>query len=447
MMKQEPVDYRNPLGISKREWTKVLGVNLALLLIVYTVALITTLSGNDFFLLKFTNPYLQQVETTLRGWGIFALVQIAFETLEATIIAMFVAKGKIKFWIPFALYGVYVLTNVLFTQTLGYLPPVAQFVNTAVFLVLIAVFYNSKSKRELGMGFVRLAIGVALSLGLNAIINALRTRALDLWNLEIPNSAIFALNMEYDIALVLSFLFISLLLELRQKGEQACPTTPPAGGSSPTLTNSLPKNSPSAKNPSNLSPKIKKHLKIMRAKVFAIQTVAFIVIAFFPWLVGRPVEFAIVYASFCLTRLTLGFSRSLHFKSELVCVTAGAITFWLLTLLTPSVEACLIMSMVYGAATALGFRLYWELHDLILYRRASKMDRYAMFYTAFKGDISRRHIFGVMMAKGYGRDEIEMVQLYMERMKVEAIAIEKNYSKRSIETRLTDIATDLYERR
>lgn len=40
MMKREPIDYNSPLGISKREWTRVLGVNLALLLAVYAVAFI-----------------------------------------------------------------------------------------------------------------------------------------------------------------------------------------------------------------------------------------------------------------------------------------------------------------------------------------------------------------------------------------------------------------------
>lgn len=38
-----PIDYDTRLGISKREWTKVLGANLALLLTAYVVALVCTL--------------------------------------------------------------------------------------------------------------------------------------------------------------------------------------------------------------------------------------------------------------------------------------------------------------------------------------------------------------------------------------------------------------------
>ena len=143
----------------------------------------------------------------------------------------------------------------------------------------------------------------------------------------------------------------------------------------------------------------------------------------------------------------MGFNRSLHFKSELACVTIGAATFWLLTFLTPSIEACIIMALVYGSACAIAFRLYWELHDFLLYHKAAKLDRYAMLYTAFKGNVTAKHIYGVMKAKGYSQDEIDIVILYMDHVKVEAIAIEKNYSKRVIESRLTTIANDLYNLR
>lgn len=211
--------------------------------------------------------------------------------------------------------------------------------------------------------------------------------------------------------------------------------------------NSLPKNSPKKTKISNLSPQAKKRLLKLKIKVATIQTTALIVTSLLPWFVGRPVEFSLVFASFCLTRFVLGFSHSLHFKSELVCITAGALLFWLLTFLTPSIEVCVIMAIIYGAVVALGFRLYWELHDLLLYHKAAKLDRYTMFYTVFKGNTTPKHIYGVMKAKDYLKDDIEIVQLYMDRVKVDAIAIEKNYSKRVIESRLTGIANDLYARR
>lgn len=446
MKHNDPIDYDGFLGISKKEWTRVLGVNLALVVTLYVVAAICTMCGSDFFLLKFHSESLQRIEDSLRGWGIYALVQFLFATMEATFIAIFVVRGKIKFWLPITLYASYVASNLICWGISGTYPGWVQWAITFLFLGSVMAAYHHAGKRDFLFALLRLAVGMAISFALNGAIVLLRTKTAELWHNQLSNSFLFALNFEYLIALVLSLLFVSLALPLGQmKGDEPCPTDTDAGGSSPTTKKWSPKNSPKKTTLNSLSPKAKKRLRMLKIKVFAIQTIALLVIALLPWLVGRPVEFSIVYASFCLTRLTLGFSHSVHFKSELVCVTAGAVVFWLLTLLTPSIEACLIMSFVYGAATAILFRLYWELHDLILYRRAAKLDRYAMLYAAFKGNIEPKHIKAIMRVKGYEDDEIDMTQSYMAKEKVEAIAIDHNYSKRVIESKLTDIAVGLYQ--
>ena len=442
------VDYDEPLGISKWEWIKVLGGNLALVLLVYTIAMICTLNGNDYFMLNFHSEGLQRIEDTLRGCGLFALVQFLFVAVEGMIISSFTLQRLPKWWFSLAFYLPVVLADLICWGLVGYFPGVVQFlVILATHVTILLVMKLKEGKREVLFSFLRLAIAMVVSLALSEMISILRTKIWELFQHSWSNSATFALNFEYDIALVLALLFLSLVLPLgKKKGVEPCLTEPLAGGSSPTMKNLSPKNSPIAKTDEySPSPRIKKRLRLLKAKVIAIQTVALIVIALLPWVVGRPVEFSLVYASFCLTRVMLGFSRSLHFKSELMCVTIGAVVFWLLTYLTPSVEACLIMSFAYGAGVAIGFRLYWELHDLILYRRACKLDRYAMLYTAFKGNVSKKHIKGVMLMRGYDKQDIDLVFLYMERMKVDGIAVEMNYSKRTIETRLTNIATCLYE--
>ena len=451
-MKREPIDYNSPLGISKREWTRVLGVNLALLLAVYAVALICTLCGSDLFLLNFESQSLTNIETTLRGWGIFPLVQFLFYAIEATIICSFYLGKPAKWWIPLTFYAETVLADLACWAIFGSFPGVIQFaVATITHIILILVFFR-KDRKAMGFAFIRFGIATAVSLALNGAIAFMRLKMAELWSHDLPNTALFALNFEYDIALVLSFLFLWLVLPFNHKkgDEKPCLTDPVAGGSSPMSMKSSPTKSRTntpKKTTSELSPETKKRVRLAKAKVITIQSVAFLVIAFLPWVVGKPVEFSLVYASFCLTRLCLGFSRSLHFKSELVCVTAGAFTFWLLTFLTPSVEACVIMALVYGGATALAFRLYWELHDLLLYRKAAKFDRYAMLYTAFKGNITPKHIYGVMKMKGYAEEDISMVISYMEREKVEAIANKAHYSKRVVEFRLSDIAEFLYAHR
>ena len=444
-MRKDPIDYGSPLGISKREWTRVLGANLALLLCVYAVALICTLCGSDLFLLNFNSDDLQRVDETLRCWGVYPIPSILFNCIETFIISTYTCKKFPRWYFVLGLFAVAMATNVLFTQFTGGYPSFVPLLLNVLF-VFIMVFLNFKTDKWWHF-IIRFAIAAACSFGLNVLISLFRIKAAVIWNIEPTSSAFYALNIEYDLALCILLCFLSIVVKLHVKGgSEQCQTSHGVGGSSLSSTNSLPKSSKIAK--TNLPPKYRKRLRWLKAKVIAVQTIALIVIAALPWFTGRPVEFALVYASFCMTRLMLGFGRSLHFKSELACVTIGALCFWALTFLTPSVEVLIILSLCYGAGLALGFRLWWELHDLMMYGKAAKTDRYAMLYVVFKGDCDPRHINGVMRAKGYtDKGEIRMVQMYMQKDKVEYIAECLAFAKITIEKKLTDIAADLYSRR
>lgn len=447
-MKRVDVDYGNPLGIGRKEWAKVLGANLAILLVAYAAAVITTLCGSDFFVMRFEDAGLQGMESTLRSWGVYPLVQIAFSTIEFAILSCYLSASKPKWWYTLSHYAALVAVSVLFEQLNFYLSWI-PFAITAVFLILSPLALREKPREKWYVYLYRFAIASAISFIMNLSISAFRTRIVDLWQIGLSASLTFALNIEYDIALCLSLGLVSLLRSIH-KERKPCTTCQVAGGSSPTLTNSSPKNSPKQKkNPNNetLSDSAKKRLRLIRLKVFAIQSVALIVVAAFPVFIGREIEFALAFASFCLTRLMLGFKKSLHFKSELLCVSAGGLLFWAVCLLAPSAEASIAISVAYGSALAIGFRLYWELHDLILFRRAAKYDRYAMLYCAFKGDISPSHITGIMMMHGYPREDIRIVIRYMAHAKVESIAYDLNYAKITIEKRLTKIAEELYNSR
>lgn len=444
-MNNQPIDYDSPLGISKREWVKVLGANLALLLVVYAIALVCTFCGSNLFLLNFYSEGLQRIEDTLRGWGVYPILAILFNCLETFVIATYVCKRMPRWYFMLGFVAVAMGANALFTQLMGSYPSFVPLLLNVCFVLLMA---GLQAKRDVWWQLlIRFVVSVTLSLALNALISAFRTKAAVLWNVEPSSSVFYALNVEYLLALSILLCFLTLIVKWGRKGgAKECPTNPGAGGSSPNSTNSLPRNSKIAK--TNLPPAYLKRLRWLKAKVIAIQTVALIVIAALPWCAGRPVEFALVYASFCLTRFMLGFNRSLHFKSELACVTIGALCFWALTFLTPSAEASIILSLCYGGGLALGFRLYWELHDLMMYHKAAKTDRYAMFYTVFRGNVSPKHVNGVMRAKGYAdKVDITMVSMYMQRDKVEYIAEVTNYVKITVEKRLTEIASDLYAKR
>lgn len=442
-MKHEPIDYNNPLGISKREWTRVLGVNLALLLLVYGIATILTLCGNDFFMLKVENAYLQNMENILRGWGIYPLVQLGLATIEETIILWFVLLKKPRWWWPVSYYAIRLANNLIF-MAVG----VTMVPGWSVFLiniVFVGVFIASKGKNCL-KPLIRFGISMSLSLGLNGLITLFRTKITELGHVY-TNIQVFYLSIEYDLALLLALGLLAIVIPWnKKKGDQPCPTIGVVGGSSQTLTKKSPKNLPTKNN--GLTDRQLRKIRMLKMRMVVIQTIALIFIALFPLLIGKIAEFVLMYVSFCLTRLILGFSRSLHFKSELSCVTIGALTFWGLTFLSPNVEVSIILSLVYGCALALGFRLYWELHDLIMYNRMAKTDRFAMFYVVFRGNLSERHVRGVMRAKGYVEvEDIKMVQMYVQRDKVDYIAENLGFAKITIEKRLTEIATDLYAKR
>ena len=440
-MNKEPVDYNNPLGISKKEWTRVLGVNLALLLIVYTIALICTLCGSDFFLLTTQNDSLQRMEDLMRSWNVYPLVQIGFATIEEAIILCFITLKKPKWWWIASYFGLRVINNVIWFNATGSVPAWSSTIINFGFAFAFVVSY----KKKMLLPFVRFLIAVVVTLALNGLITLFRTKIGELYHIY-TNIQFFYLSLEYDTALCLVLGLLALVIPWHgRKGVPAWETTSVAGGSSPTL-----KTKPRTNLPTNneLTDAQKRKIRKLKARVFVVQSLALVFVFSFPIFVGKPVEFSLAYVSFCLTRLVLGFNRSLHFKSELACIVTATFVFWIITLLVPNVETSIIVSLAYGLGTALGFRLYWELHDLMMYKRASKTDRYAMLYVVFKGNLDDRHIKGVMRLKGYTDDEeITMVQMYMHKDKIEYIAEKMSYAKITIEKWLTDIATDLYAKR
>lgn len=442
-MKREPIDYSNPLGISKREWVKVLGVNLGLLLITYVVALVFTLCGSDAFLIGTENPAISDLASRLNSWGVYPLITIAFATIEETLMVWFIILKRPKWWMPASYFAARVLNNFIFLWAGANAVPTWSFLTINVLFCL--GFALSHGKR-CGKPLIRMAITIVLSFALNELIALFRSKAIEINHYYVETAFIY-LSIEYDLAFGLSLGFLAMVIPWEKGGAETCYPTADAGGSSPNSTNSSPKSSKTART-DGLPLRYKKRLFWLKARVMAIQTIAIIVIAALPCFTGKPVEFALVYASFCMTRMTLGFNRSLHFKSEASCVIVGALTFWALTYLTPNVEASIVFSLAYGAGLALGFRLYWELHDLIMYRKASKTDRFAMLYVVFKGNCDPKHVNGVMRAKGIlSKDDIKMVQLYMQREKVEYIADWMGYAKITVEKKLTDLANYLYQLR
>ena len=431
------------LGITKREWTLVLGANLAILLAAYAIALACTLSGSDFFLLNVHSEALESLEATLRGWNLNFAIGLAFATIEETIILSFVVFKRPRLWWVLAYVGIFLAIYLPIDLTGNKLPSWITLAIGCSYALVLALIYGLRKPKEAWKPLVRLGAAFILSFVLNNLISMLRTNLVGIGLIK-QGSLFFYLNFEYDLALGLALGFLALLIT-REKGEKKCKTSLDAGGSSMTSTNNSPKR---AKNTNNkLPPKLQKRLRRIKAVTFATQFAAIIAISIFPAIIGKGTEYALMYVSFCATRIILGFRKSLHFKSEALCITTGALVFWGLTVLIPSTEAIIITSVAYGCGLALGFRLWWELHDLRLFRKATKRDRYAMLYCAFKGNPSPKHIKGIMRLRGYDDLDIRIITSYMQGLKVEAIAYDEGFARITVEKRLTEISSDLYARR
>ena len=242
---KDPIDYNSLLGISKFEWKKVLGANLALLLVTYTIALIFTLSGSDVFLLDFHSADLDRIETMLRGVGMYPIVQMGFSAVEMGIIASYIAKGKPKWWHIVSYFLLYLGLNVLLTQTLGFVPPVLANVLMISFWAFGVFALNAwKPKEKWFIYLFRFAIALAISFILNGAIVLFRTKAAEVWNTDINNATFFALTVEYDLALGLSLAFLTAVIPWQKKGEnEKCLMSQDVSGSSQPTMNSLPKNS------------------------------------------------------------------------------------------------------------------------------------------------------------------------------------------------------------
>ena len=256
-MKPEPIDYNNPLGISKREWTKVLGINLALLLLVYAIALICTLCGNDLFLLRFSNERLNAIESFLMERDLLWVIQIPVAGIEEAIICAYSAKKKpnlITFVSYCAIY--YAICVAIYFTTRN----VPQFV-TMMLGIGFAVGYCSivaikaKNGKYFLKSIIRLAIASIISYILSGMISIFRNKCFEIWNFHYGASFMVALNLEYDIALAMALGLLTLIIPW-EKGGKTLWTSIRHGGSSMTSKKDSPK--PTAKN--NLNPKLRKRI-------------------------------------------------------------------------------------------------------------------------------------------------------------------------------------------
>ena len=286
---------------------------------------------------------------------------------------------------------------------------------------------------------LRYLIALVVSLVLQAMITVIKAGYFDGQNHIMNLSAHFIYAIEYDIALSVVLTTVALFL-YREKGDSKLWISHTLGGSSQTSKTQSPKS-----NTKNLTKTQKNKIRLLYIKLYAIQIGTFLLIMVLPFLMGKVFEFLVMYLAFAITRYILGFKYSLHFKKEAYCVSASLIVFGILSLAVPFFYALVIIAISLGVGLAIFLHLSYRYQSLWLFSKVSKVDKFAILYTFFDGDLSERHIKMICHHKGLDSKQTELIWNFMKGEKLSYLAFKFNYSQRMIIYKLDEAIDKLLQ--
>ena len=243
----------------------------------------------------------------------------------------------------------------------------------------------------------------------------------------------FIYALEYDIALFV--ILVTILLSYKGKGDSKSWTnyhTP--GGSSLTSK----KQSLKSCLKKNLSKTQKNKIRLLYLKFYLTQIGAFLLLMVLPFLLGKVLEFVIMYLSFAIARYLLGFNYSLHYKKETTCITVGILVFGILSLAVPFFYVVLIIAVLFGIGLAILLHLSYKYKGMFLFAQAAKPDRFALLYVFFDGDISQNHVEKICYYKQLDDLQTSIIVEFTEGEKLSYIAWKHNYSLRMMNYKLDE---------
>ena len=419
-----------PLYLSKQQWTKLFVAMSILTILLYTGAMIASLCGSKYFILNYQNYQMDRIENFLTQYNLLDAFNYLFSVIEFSIILAFITKRVPKWYYILSFYVV----AVIFYYTLH--------VNQTFFNIYPFIFYltvpiieqlkdNHKSLYHEKFSFkkylfclLRMAIAVAITLILQAMILVIKSGSFNGQNNIQPLSSAFIYAIEYDIALLVVLFSITLLFN-REKGDSDLCLN--LGGSSQTS-----KKQSQTSNTKNLSPKQKNKIRLLYCRVYLIQLGAFLLVMILPFLLGKVLEFLAMYLSFAVARYILGFNYSLHYKKETICITVGVIVFGILSLAVPFFYIVLIIAIVFGIALAILLHLSYKYKGFYLFTKVAKPDKFALLYVYFDGDITDIHIKKMCNHKGLDPQQTHIICDFMAGNKISYLAWKYNYSQRNL---------------
>lgn len=416
--------------IEKPKLCKILGLNLILMVVLYGIAIILTLTGHNYFITQYHNDTLQLIQDKLTEWNLIYFINGLFATIESVIVQFYILKRKPNI---FVLLGIFISFSLL--MTFHVLPNFIYSIILVIIYLLEPLLYKEYRSKNYWKPFVRLLIIMVVTFILQYAIQVIKTSIVNnISQLELPLSLLFIFNVEYYLALSLVVAWLTLM----QEGVLKLWTVLAHGGSSQTSRTKLWKSNP--KTTTNLTNKQKRKLRLLYARLFITQSLGFLFVMLFPILIGKWLEFMIVYLSFALTRYVLGFKKSLHFKREIICISVAAVLFWFITLITPSFNIILIIAILYGIGLATLLHFTYRYKRLYLFKSVANKDRYAEFYMALNADMSEHKVRITCNHFNISKDDTEMLVLYLcNKEKISYIAYKFKITEMTVNRHLDDI--------
>lgn len=433
------------LYLTRKQWTNVFIAFSIMIIILYVIAMITSLCGSDYFILNYQNEQMNNIENFLNKYSLMPLVNWLFSTIEFVIILSFIIKKLPKWYYVLVFYGLAMIVSAIFPTTPTIFYQLYPFAFYLVIPIIEQLISNKKSDYHKKFDFklhalhlLKLFVAVCITYIFQVMIYVIKTGSWSFDNHVQPLATAFVYAIEYDIALAV--ILFTILLYNREKGaNKLWVMSHNHGGFSQTSKKQSLKSS--AKK--NLTKAQKNKIRLFIFKVYLIQIGTFLLIMVIPFLLGKVVEFLVMYLSFCVVRYMLGFNYSLHFKKEAVCMTVGIVVFGTLSLVVPFFYVNLICAIIIGIALALILHFSYKYKGFYLFAKMAKPDKFAFLYTIFDGDISERHIMVICKHRGLDNQQTSLIRDFMLGNKISYLAWKYNYSQRMLIYKLDEAIAKL----
>lgn len=417
--------------LTKTELRKVFLATSIMVLVIYIVAMFCSLNGLTYFLANYSNPTMDKIEGFMRAHGVQSLISCLFLTLEFSILLSFISHKIESIFYSIGFYGAMVGLSFL-------VPTAPSIVYTVVGLglcILIPFFKALVFGKNLNIKLlIRVGVALLTSFVLQIMIYAIKSGVFSATNNVMTMAEHFVYAIEYDIALSVLLFTASLYIDRGKGDSKKWATYHTHSGFSQTSKTRLQKSA----SKKNLSKKQKNKLFWLWARLYLIQVLGFAFIMILPFLIGKVVEFLVMYLAFAIVRYILGFKYSLHFKNEFLCLTVGAVVFGILTLAVPFFYVEIIIAVLLGCGLATFLHLSYKYKGFWLFAKMAKPDKFATLYVIFDGDLSEKYIHRQCRFKGLDEETTKIVFEYMEGYKLSYLAFRFNYATKTIDRKLTE---------